>query len=395
MSAAELSRRTRRFVNAAHALDHFVLLIFPTAVLAVVAENGGTYADWIRLSTGAFVAFGVCSLPTGWLADRLGRRNLLALFFLGAGLSCLGLALASTPTAFAVGLTALGAFAAIYHPVGSAMLVSHADRLGHDLGVNGVWGNGGAALASGVTAALAALAGWRFAFAAPGAVCLALGALFLARVPGDGDTVARARQASSAVVPVARPRVLLLVFAAAIVAGGFTFNLTTVSLPKVLDERLGAAVPLAAVGSVATAVFFGGALTQLAVGRLIERYSLPGLFVGLSLLQPLGLGLAALTTGLPLLFGLALAMAAIYGQVVINDAMVARYVPGRYQARAFGLRYFVGFTTAGAAVPLLAALHSGGGFGPVLWAAAAFGAAIFGSALIFSALARPGPARLP
>ncbi|MHB8763704.1 MAG: MFS transporter [Deferrisomatales bacterium] len=392
MSTAELSRRTLRFVNAAHALDHFVLLVFPTAVLAIVAERGVSYAEWIRLATGAFVAFGLCSLPAGWLADRLGRRNLLAAFFAGCGLSCLGLALASTPAAFAVGLTALGAFAGVYHPVGSAWLVSHAGRLGRDLGVNGVWGNLGAAFASGVTAALAAWVGWRLSFAVPGIVCLTLGALFLARVPGDGDTVARAKKASAAAVAVTRPRVLLALFAAAIVAGGFTFNLTTVSLPKVLDERLGFALPLAAVGSVATAVFLAGALTQLTVGRLIERFPLPGLFVGLSVLQPLGLGLAALTTGAPLLAGLVLAVAAIYGQVVINDAMVARYVPGRYQARAFGLRYFIGFTTAGAAVPLLAALHGLGGFVPVLAAAAGFGGLIFGAALGFFALARPAPA---
>jgi MFS family permease len=94
-----LSRRTVAFVNLAHALDHFVLLIFPTAVLAIAAERGLSYAELIGLSTGAFVAFGFFSLPAGWLADRLGRRNLLALFFLGCGGACLGLAIAATPIA--------------------------------------------------------------------------------------------------------------------------------------------------------------------------------------------------------------------------------------------------------------------------------------------------------
>ena len=71
---------------------------------------------------------------------------------------------------------------------------------------------------------------------------------------------------------------------------------------------------------------------------------MPVIFV--SLLQPLGLGLAAMSTGVPLLAGLVLAMAAIYGQVVINDAIVARYVPARLRAKAFSVRYFLGFTVS-------------------------------------------------
>ena len=55
LSPETLSRRTVAFVNLAHALDHFVLLIFPTAIIAIAAERGGSYAALIGLSTGAFV----------------------------------------------------------------------------------------------------------------------------------------------------------------------------------------------------------------------------------------------------------------------------------------------------------------------------------------------------
>ena len=86
------------------------------------------------------------------------------------------------------------------------------------------------------------------------------------------------------------------------------------------------------------------------------------------------LGIAALTTGLPLLAGLVLAMTAIYGQVVINDAMIARYVPPIYRARAYSVRYFVGFTVSGFVVPAIALLHERGGFALVLGVASACGA---------------------
>ncbi|KQP44291.1 MFS transporter [Methylobacterium sp. Leaf106] len=385
MDAETLSRRTLRFVNVAHALDHFVLLIYPTAVLAIAAQTGLSYGELIALATGAFVAFGLCALPMGWLADRFGRRNLLAVFFFGYGLSCLGVASAASPTAFALWLCVLGLASAIYHPVGSTMLVSHSRRLGRDLGVNGVWGNVGAATASGVTALLATGFGWQAAFLVPGLVCLACGIAFLAMVPGDGEG-AQGKDRGKAVLAVSRPIPLLVVFACAIVAGGMTFNITTIALPKVVDERVGDGLPLALIGSVATLVFMVGALTQLVMGRLIDRYSLPALFLSLSVLQPLGLGIAALSTGLPLLAGLVLTMAALYGQVVINDAMVARYVPPLYRARAYSVRYFLGFTVSGFAVPLIALLHERGGFGLVLGIAAACGAVIVASAVGFFGL---------
>lgn len=393
MNPELLSRRTVIFVNVAHALDHFVLLIYPTAVIAIAAERGLDYATLIGLSTGTFVAFGLFSLPMGWLADQFGRRNLLGLFFAGCGFACLGVSTASTPTAFAVWLLVLGIFSAIYHPIGTAMLVTHARRLGRDLGWNGVWGNIGAASASGITALSAAMLGWRAAFIVPGLLCLAVGAAFLASVPADGVGHGQAKEGAK-LIPTARPLVLLTIFAVALVAGGMTFNITTIALPKVIDERLGASLPLAQVGSLATLVLLFGALTQLAIGRLVDRYTLPAVFVSLGVMQPLGLGLAAATSGAPLLVGLVLAIVAIYGQVVVNDAMVARYVPTCYRAKAYSVRYFLSFTTSGFAVPLIAVLYGQGGFPLVLSLAATFGAVVFACSGAFLLLSR-APTKLP
>lgn len=387
-----MSRRIVRFVNLAHSLDHFVLLIFPTAVIAMAAQEGLDYAQLITLSTGAFVAFGLFSLPMGWIADRVGRRNMLAAFFLGYGASCSLVAESATSTQLAVSLVVLGIFSAIYHPIGSTLLVSHARVLGRELGWNGVWGNLGAALASGVTALIAAQLGWRWAFIIPGIVCAVSGIAFLLLVPSEARRVVPPSSKMSAAQHAAtRPAVLLALFGVAIVAGGMTFNITSIALPKVIDEGAGTSLPLALTGALATAVFIGGAATQLLIGRLIDKVALPVLFAGLSCLQPLGLGLAACTNGVPMLAGLMMAMAAIYGQVVINDAMIARYVPPASRAKAFSIRYFLGFTASGFAAPLIGVLHRGGGFAAVLGVAAAFGGVVVVSAWAFRWLLAAAP----
>src|ERR1700749_1444932 len=156
------------FINAAHTITHYPLLILPTAVLAMPGGRfGDAYGPILALATGGFVCYGVFSLPQGWIAQRVGRRALMAAFFLGTGLSMAATAFCSSPMMLA--LAATGLFAAIYHPIGTAMLVDAAgDKPGRAIGVNGVFGNLGVALAPMMTALLANAAGWRTAFLLPG-----------------------------------------------------------------------------------------------------------------------------------------------------------------------------------------------------------------------------------
>src|SRR5262245_43740316 len=58
------------FINWAHAIDHYVMLIFPTVVISLGPVYGLSYAELIALGTPSFIAFGVFALPAGWLADR-------------------------------------------------------------------------------------------------------------------------------------------------------------------------------------------------------------------------------------------------------------------------------------------------------------------------------------
>src|SRR3954465_6750737 len=109
------------FINWAHALDHYVMLIFPTVVISLEVVYERSYAELIALGTASFFAFGVFSLPAGWLADRWSRRNMMVLFYAGCGASLLAAALAPNLIALACALFAVGLFAAIYHPVGTSM----------------------------------------------------------------------------------------------------------------------------------------------------------------------------------------------------------------------------------------------------------------------------------
>jgi MFS family permease len=367
---AEFSRRRVAigFVNWAHALDHYVMLIFPTVVIELEAVYGRSYSELIALGTASFVAFGLFSLPAGWLADRWSRRNMMVAFYVGCGVSLLGAAVAPSLWGLAIALFALGLFAAIYHPVGTAIIIESATVRGRTLAFNGVCGNLGVSLAAGVTAVLTAALSWRGAFLVPGLICVATGAAYLWLVPNEKrHAAARSNAADVALSPAAAAMIFAL-FAVIALSAGLVFNTLAVALPKIVDERVGSDISLVAVGGLTTAIFMCGAIAQISVGRLVERFPVHLLFGVTAILQFAGIVWAAYANGVMLLVALAFTFAAIYGQITVNDLVIARYTADAWRGRVYAVRYFLTFMVSGAAVSLIAFLYARGGFGLVLGA---------------------------
>jgi MFS family permease len=359
-------RRVIGFLNLAHGLDHFVILIYPTVVIELQATYGESYATLIALSTASFVAFGLFSLPAGWLADRWSRRDMMVGFYFGCGVSLVGAAFAPSLYVLGFALFALGMFAAIYHPVGTAMILENATQRGRTLAFNGVCGNIGVSLAAGVTAALTAAFSWRGAFLVPGLVCIVTGAIYLWLVPDEGKHVAK--RGGSADVELSTPAAAMIfgLFVVVALSAGLVFNTISISLPKIVDERIGGGISLVEVGGLTTAVFLCGALAQITVGRLVERFPVHILFAISAIAQFVGVMWAAHATGVSLLFALAFSMAAIYGQITLNDLVIARYTADAWRGRIYAVRYFLTFMVSGVAVSMIAFLYGRGGFDLVL-----------------------------
>ena len=319
------ARRQVLFLNVGHALDHLFMLIFPTVVLAISTEMQRPYAELLPLSVGGFIAFGAFSIPAGWLADRWSRFGMMAVFFIGIGVASILTDMASTPLEIAAGLTLIGAFAAIYHPVGTAMLVANAAQLGRTLGINGVYGNMGLAFSALLAGAMADTFGWRWAFIAPGVLSVAVGVLFAANRLQAEAVAAQARPAPQRLPREVFARVFV-VLTIAIVANGIIFNAATVSMPRVFYERLSALTQTTfGIGAMVCVVYAVAAMSQLIVGRLIDRRPVRGVFAVVIGMQVPMLLLAGNTQDyLMLLVALGM-MFSIFGQVPINDAMVARY----------------------------------------------------------------------
>ena len=357
------------FLNLGHFLDHFYVLIFATAVLPLTTEWGLSYAALIPYATPGFIAFGVGAIPAGWLADRWSREGMMTLFFIGIGLSSMLAGTAEGPLEMALYLTLVGLFGAIYHPVGLAMVVEQFHKTGLPIAINGIFGNMGVASAALLTGFLIDQLGWRSAFILPGFFSVVVGILYLLliwkRPITEHTNTSQIDNPPVEPAQLAKPLLIrlftIILFTAAI--GGFIFQSTTFTLPKVLDEQLIAiSGEMTTIGWYSFLVFTIASLAQLVIGHLLDRYSLRKVFSIVALLQAL-LFFTMTQSGGSATVPLAIAfMLAVFGQVPINDVLIGRIARSHWRSRAYALRSIVTFSVMATALPLVAWIHGAWGF---------------------------------
>ena len=365
------SRATALLLNVAHALDHMFLLIFATAVATIATEFG--FADWESLmpyGVGAFMLFGLGSLPAGRLGDLWGRRRMILLFFFGMSASALLVALTRNAWQLAGALTLLGAFSSIYHPVGIPMLVRGARRPGLTIGINGLAGNLGVALAAVTTGFLVKYVGWRAAFVVPAMVAFACGITFARVAPREIAPPAHAPKKAAVHDAATLARVFAVMTIAAI-SSSLLFNFTTNGNGQLLRERFAGIIEdPALLGLLLASVYVIASFAQVAVGLLIDRYPLKYMYLGIVALQAPLFVLAASASGWALFACLVAFMIVVFGAIPFTDAMIVRYVDDRMRSRVSGMRLAVSFSVSSAAVWLLGPVVKAGGFSVLLLATA-------------------------
>jgi MFS family permease len=372
------------FINLGHFVDHLAMLVFPTVVLALAREWQQPYSELLPLALGGFIAFGAFALPAGWLADHWSRYKMMVVFFFGIGGALFLTGFAQSGWQIGVGLFVIGMFAAIYHPVGIAMLVAAPERMGRALGWNGLWGNLGLAAAALISGALMDWFGWRTAFFVPGVLCMLAGAAFLLLVPDPGPVKKRSKTIGLHIDRATMTRIFIIMLVAT-ACGGVIFNSTTVAMPKVFDERLSALTQTSfGIGALVAVVYTMAAFAQVLMGTLIDRFEMKRLMIGVAMVQIPFLALAANLEGWAMLGAALLMMLAIFGQIPLNDAIVGRYVADEYRARVLSVRYVVSLGVAAVAVPMIALLHkTQGGFSNVFLVLAVLAGGMLVASLFF------------
>jgi FSR family fosmidomycin resistance protein-like MFS transporter len=393
------------FSSLGHTLMHMLTAMFFIIVLTLEQAWQMPYAQLLPLWTLGALAVGLFALPAGWLADRWSAPAMLAVMFVGMGSACLLCALADGTGALWLGLSLLGIFAAIYHPVGIPWLVrtSAGGRRGMLLGLNGVFGALGVAASGGVTALLIDAYGWRAAFAVPGLACLSIGLLMTGfllsgRLRDDseqlptGVTYGSGREDATA----EHRRVLAALLLAMFVLG-FIYQSSQAVLPKVFAERIAGDGDIARTGLLITAVYTLAGVMQLLGGYLADRFALRTVYLLAATLQIPALMLVAALFGAPLLVAATAAVLLSTAAMPAENMLLAHYAPARRHGFFFGVKFVLSFGAAPLAVAFVAWVASAGdGLATVFFALAALaGIAVLAGLTVPAQPAAPHGANRP
>ena len=357
------------FSNVGHVFTHMLTILYATAVLYLPGVFDLSYGEMLGLSSVGLILFGVGSLPAGWFGDRWSQVGMLVIFFIGIGVSTVFTGLSTNTTGLFIGLSLIGLFASIYHPVGIAWLVACARRQGLTLGVNGAFGHLGSAVAPVFVGLMIDYVSWRAAFVLPGAIAILTGVLlWVAWARGWVSD----RSADRAPVPVPAHgdyRRVFLVLLVTMACNGFVYAGMMNTAPKVFE--LGLTVTLVdsytGIGMLTGTVIALSSVCSFVGGWLADRYSARRIYLVFWMLLAPSLVLVAIASGNVLILAMLLAMSFLVTFAAAENMLVARYTPFKWRSLAYGARFVLALGVGGLTVYLAGDLFDRTGTFSVLY----------------------------
>ena len=348
------------FTSIGHALMHMFAAFYFIIVLAIEDEWNISYDELIRLWTIGALLIGLGAIPAGWLSDKWSRAGMMLIMFFGLGVSSIICGFSNDKTSLFIGLTFLGLFCSIYHPVAISWVVNLSKKTGRALGVNGIFGGFGIGFGTLFAGFLIDKFNWQIAFIIPGIISIitALVLFFFILMKSISMKNISVKKSSDSY---SKQNLYLIAFILlfAMFSLGFVFQILQTSAPKVIDLRLKDNFNITKMGVGLSVAFIYGftGLTTLLGGIMADYFPLKRIYVLGILAQAPCYYFISSYTGISLILVCFLAVMFNSGILSAENMLLAKFTPQKHHGIIYGLKFILAFGAGPLAVYYVAKVY--------------------------------------
>ena len=341
------SKLTVTYAALGHLLMHMFAAFYFVIVLAIEDDWKLSYDELLNLWFLGSLLVGLGALPAGWISDRWSRSGMIAIMFIGLGISSLLCGLSGNKDSLFISLSLLGLFCAIYHPAGISWVVNTSKETGKALGFNNIFGGVGIGLGAFFAGVLIEQFNWQAAFMLPGLISLVVGLSLTYHLKSGKISLKNISSEQFKDNPEKNQMLkIAIIMLLSITCLSFVYQILQTSLPKAIDIRLTDSLDLSTsdIGYIVAAIYIVSGLMNYVGGILTDKYSEKLIYsigiVGQGLLLLLIVSLSNYW-----LIAISLAIVAFNSSILpAENLLLAKFSPEKYQSLVYGIKFIVSFT---------------------------------------------------
>ena len=369
------SKLTVTYAALGHLLMHMFAAFYFVIVLAIEDDWKLSYDELLNLWFLGSLLVGLGALPAGWISDRWSRSGMIAIMFIGLGISSLLCGLSGNKVSLFISLSLLGLFCAIYHPAGISWVVNTSKETGKALGFNNIFGGVGIGLGAFFAGVLIEQFNWQAAFMLPGLISLVVGLSLTYHLKSGKISLKNISSEQFKDNPEKNQMLkIAIIMLLSITCLSFVYQILQTSLPKAIDIRLTDSLDLSTsdIGYIVAAIYIVSGLMNYVGGILTDKYSEKLIYsigiVGQGLLLLLIVSLSNYW-----LIAISLAIVAFNSSILpAENLLLAKFSPEKYQSLVYGIKFIVSFTVGPIALIMISRSYDFTGEFGVLYLAFGF-----------------------
>ena len=341
------SKLTVTYAALGHLLMHMFAAFYFVIVLAIEDDWKLSYDELLNLWFLGSLLVGLGALPAGWISDRWSRSGMIAIMFIGLGISSLLCGLSGNKVSLFISLSLLGLFCAIYHPAGISWVVNTSKETGKALGFNNIFGGVGIGLGAFFAGVLIEQFNWQAAFMLPGLISLVVGLSLTYHLKSGKISLKNISSEQFKDNPEKNQMLkIAIIMLLSITCLSFVYQILQTSLPKAIDIRLTDSLDLSTsdIGYIVAAIYIVSGLMNYVGGILTDKYSEKVIY-SIGIVSQGFLLLLIVSLSNYWLIAISLAIVAFNSSILpAENLLLAKFSPEKYQSLVYGIKFIVSFT---------------------------------------------------